>query len=270
MKHLPLIVLAALLLLSAGWAAWDAAATPPPAKPQPAPAPNNPAPQPPPPLTPYPSPPCPGPGPCPRKPSPSPWPHRGAPVGAVVIDGPTHAGQDVQADLPVGQRIHNIGSHVDGAGMCVMSSIEMAALYAGLEQMRGLRDWCANQPGGASPPKVDRQIPAYCAARGVPVPPYVQYTGPADLAALRQVLAGNRIACVTYDGHDGVRYRGPIAHMVCCVGALQQVAILDNNDVGDGELLWMDAERDFAPRWGGRDVWLFAWLAPGAVPAPKN
>lgn len=267
MKHAHWIVLAALLVGSSLWAAIDSQPAPTPA-PTPAPAPVVPQPAPEPAPTPAPEPPCPGPGPCPRKPSPKPWgPRQSAPVGAVVIDGPTHAGQDVQTDLPVSQRIHNRGGS-DGAGMCVMSSIEMAARYAGLEQMRGLRDWCARQPGGASPGKVDRQIPEYCKSQGIPVPPYVQYTGPADVAALRTVLAGNRVACVTYSGHDGVRYRGNIAHMVCCVGAKEQIAILDNNDIGDNELLWMP-ESDFVSRWGGNDVWMFAWLAPGAVPAPK-
>ena len=265
MKHLPLIVCAALLGGASLWAALDQVAAPAPPTPPPVvPAPPTPAPVPP-------APPCPGPGPCPLKPQPSPWPHRGGPVGSIVIDGPTHAGQDVQTDLPVPQRIHNIGSHVDGAGMCVMSSIEMAARYAGLEQMRGLRDWCANDPGGAWSGKVVKQIAAFCASKGIPVPPYAQYEGPADPAALRSVLAGNRIGCGTYSGRDGVRYRGPIAHMVCIVAARDQVAILDNNDIQDSDLLWMP-ESDYLQRWPDRSgsVWLFAWLAPGAVPAPKN
>ena len=43
--------------------------------------------------------------------------------------------------------------------MCVMSSLEMAARWANLEQLRGLRDWCAQQPGGAYPAEVDKQLP---------------------------------------------------------------------------------------------------------------
>ena len=52
--------------------------------------------------------------------------------------------------------------------MCVMSSVEMAARWDGLEEYRGLRDWCANEAGGAYPgdlePTVDRGLARDCSA----------------------------------------------------------------------------------------------------------
>src|SRR5262249_6727012 len=83
-----------------------------------------------------------------------------ASVGQVRVGGPLapDGTTEVQCDLPASERIRNIGSRVDGAGMCVMSSITMAACWGALEEMRGLRDWCAQQPGGGYPAKVDRQL----------------------------------------------------------------------------------------------------------------
>jgi hypothetical protein len=193
------------------------------------------------------------------------------PVGQVVVGGavaPDHV-TEVQCDVPSGERLHNIGSHVDGAGMCVMSSIEMALRYQGLDDLRGLRDWCAQSAGGAYPSKVDQQIPAYCKQKNVPVPEYGQAERD-SLATIKAILATGRIACVTYDGHDGVRYRGKIAHMVCVVHCDEKfVCLLDNNAVGENELLWMSPE-DFQTRFQGGGGWVFFWLAPAPPPCPRN
>jgi hypothetical protein len=174
--------------------------------------------------------------------------------------------------LPVGQRIKNIPSRVDGAGMCVMSSVEMAARYANLEALRGVRDWAARQPGGGYPEKIDRQLRQFCQQKSVPVPPYVQYEGK-DPAILLAALRSGRMAGVTYSGSDGVRYRGPIAHMVCLVAydaASGWAAVLDNNAVGENELLWMSLD-DFQRRWLGHGGgWAFVWLAAPPPPPPRN
>lgn len=47
-----------------------------------------------------------------------------APVSAVRVGGPVgpDGKTEVTCDLPVDQRIKNIGSKIDGAGMCVFSS----------------------------------------------------------------------------------------------------------------------------------------------------
>src|ERR1041385_8595259 len=75
------------------------------------------------------------------------------------VAGPVFEGQELTCDLPPQEQFRNIGSKVDGAGMCVNSSIEMAARAQGLEQMRGYRDWTAQIAGGGSyPDKVDKQL----------------------------------------------------------------------------------------------------------------
>lgn len=188
--------------------------------------------------------------------------------GPTAPDGRT----EVTADVPQDQRIKNIGSHADGLGMCVMSSIEMGARWQGLEQMRGLRDWCAKQPGGDYPSKVDRQLKEFCAAKGIPVPPYVQYEGRDAGDVVRSVLKTGRIACTTYAGRDGVRYRTRIAHMVCNVHADSGWAcVLDNNDIGPDALLWMDpASFDARLNDFGGEGWVFYWLAPPPPPVPHN
>src|SRR5207245_2261819 len=57
-----------------------------------------------------------------------------APPTAVSVGGPVapDGKTEVSCDLPVEQRIKNIGSRANGAGMCVASSWEMAMRYQGL------------------------------------------------------------------------------------------------------------------------------------------
>src|SRR5205085_2505811 len=107
--------------------------------------------------------------------------------GPVAPDGKT----EVTCDLPADQRIKNVGSRVDGAGMCVASSWEMAMRYQGLDALRGFRDWCARFPGGGYPAKLDKQIQQFCREKGLAAPGYVQYEG-RDAALLREALAGGR------------------------------------------------------------------------------
>lgn len=233
-------------------------------------------------VTPQPDPICPGPD-CPNRPR-RPWgPRNGAgrsqslrvsitPTGNVTIGGPSSPDgtEEVTADLPVTQRIHNVPSRVDGAGMCVMSSIEMMFRYHSQDQYRGLRDWCAQQPGGGYPQKVDDQIRAFCQARNVPAPSYFQYEGQ-DLNILRQALLTQRMVAVTYSGQDGVRYRGRIYHMVCLVHLSSRwAAILDNNGIGENELLWMTPQ-DFQQRWvQGQNGWAVICTSAPPPPAPHN
>lgn len=224
--------------------------------------------------------PCPGPEPPKPQPRPRPWGPRfedGRPlpavaVGEIKLGGPVSPDQttEVQVDLPVSERIKNIGSKVDGAGMCVMSSVEMAARWANLECLRGLRDWCAQQPGGAYPGKVDKQLKEYAEKNGCSLPDYIQYEG-ADPSLIEAALKAGRAVGVTYGGSDGVRYKGPIAHMVVAVCYDDRwVCLLDNNGIGENELLWMSKE-DFLKRWksnGGG--WAFVWLSPPPPPAPHQ
>lgn len=187
-------------------------------------------------------------------------------AGPMGPDGKT----EVTCDLPADQRLKNIGSRVDRAGMCVASSWEMAMRYQGLDTLRGFRDWCAGFPGGGYPAKLDEQIRKFCDQKTLSVPDYLQYEG-RDPSILRDALKGGRMAAVTYSGRDGARYAGPIAHMVCLVHLDEQWAcLLDNNGIGENELLWLRSA-DFLERWSGSGSgWAVVFLAPPPPPVPRN
>lgn len=184
--------------------------------------------------------------------------------GPIAPDGST----PLQIDYPLTQHISNIGSHVDGAGMCVMSSIEMAARWQNLEILRGLRNWCANKPGGGYPSKVDKQLKEYSQAQSINTPEYVQYEGK-ELDLLRLALKTGRFPAVTYSGRDKVRYSSTIAHMVCLAHLDDKwAAIWDNNGTA-GELIWM-TPGEFKSRWtNDGNGWAFVWLAPPPPPVPR-
>ena len=175
-------------------------------------------------------------------------------------------GKEIQIDFPLSQHIENIGSHVDGAGMCVMSSIEMAARWQNLEPLRGLRDWCAKQPGGGYPSKVDKQLREYFSKINQNHD-YVQYEG-TDLSILRLALKTGRFPAITYAGRDKVRYSGSIAHMVCLAHLDDEYAAIWDNNGKPGELIWMTPD-EFKSRWiEGGSGWAFVWIAPPPPPVP--
>jgi len=183
--------------------------------------------------------------------------------GKIAPDNQTQ----IQIDFPLGEHIENIGSHVDGAGMCVMSSIEMASRWQNLEKLRGLRDWCAKQPGGGYPSKVDKQLQEYFKKLGE-TKEYVQYEG-SDISILRVALATGRFPAVTYAGRDKVRYSGTIAHMVCLAHLDEQYAAIYDNNGKPGEIIWMSPE-EFKSRWlYDGSGWAFIWLAPPPPPVPN-
>lgn len=186
------------------------------------------------------------------------------------INGREHEGEALTCDLPEIEHLTNVGSRVDGRGMCVMSSIEMAARWQGLESLRGLRDWCAKQPGGAYPAKVDRQLRDFCAARGISIPRYLQDEGRNPDPVLDLCEKTGRMACMTY-GYSP-RYRGAIAHMVCCAKFNGQWAVvLDNNFPGEHKYEWMSRD-ELLRRISFPDghAWVFVWLAPPPPPIPRN
>ncbi len=252
-NHITIIVGAALVLSGGLIAAIDEIRQPTPSVPaQPTPAPK-PCPGPGP--CPIP-PPCPGPGPCPRRPS----------VNAVVVGGPRAAdGTEVECDLPVSLRTPNTGGR-DGAGLCVFTSIMHAARYQGERRLWDFQRDMTHEPGGGYPDKVDRMIAKYG-----PGTKYVQYEG-ADPGVIRQAIAAGRMASVTWDGYHDPHYNGHhIAHMVNCVQYTDRaVCLLDNNFVGDGELLWM-TPGDFQQGWtgGGDGGWAVVLLNPAPPPVPK-
>jgi hypothetical protein len=186
--------------------------------------------------------------------------------GKVAPDNKT----EVQIDYPLSEHIKNIGSKVDGAGMCVMSSIEMASRWSNMEKLRGLRDWCAKEPGGGYPEKVDRQLEKYAKAfLDGSKPDYIQYEGK-DPQILKTALETGRFPAVTYSGRDRVRYNGSIAHMVCLAHLDANWAAIWDNNGNPGELIWM-TPKEFADRWtDGSSGWAFIWISPPPPPLPKR
>lgn len=182
----------------------------------------------------------------------------GGPVGP---DGKT----EVATDLPVDQRMRNVGGR-DGAGLCVFTSIMHSARWQNEQRLWNFQADMRKEPGGGYPSKVDTMIARY--GKGTP---YLQYEG-RDPAVLKAALATGRMPGVTYNGHDP-HYRGSIAHMTNLVvwdDAADLCAILDNNFVGEKELVWM-SRAEFMQRWtGGGSGWAVILLAPPPPPPPKN
>ena len=92
----------------------------------------------------------------------------------------------------------------------------------------------------------------------------------AEVAAELIALKTGRMPSVTYDGHDP-HYSGSIAHMVNLIYLDDQEAcVLDNNFVGEQELVWL-SRADFLQRWtGGSQGWAVILLAPPPPPVPHN
>lgn len=186
--------------------------------------------------------------------------------------GDTHPpdGSKVQIDFPLERDMRNIGSKVDGAGMCVTTSSEMAADWSGLVELKGFRDWCAKEPGGCYMEKFDSQLKRFCKQKGIEIPNYLFYMGK-DPEILKTALASGRMPAISYSGQDGVQYRGPIAH---CVDAIHYkgdwVGVYDNN-YDPRKRIWLP-EGEFLTRWApGRSLgWVIVWLDPPPPPALQN
>lgn len=154
----------------------------------------------------------------------------------------------------------------------------MAARWNGMEDFRGLRDWCAREPGGAYPQKVDDQLKRYCREKGIEVPPYLQYEGLTPEEVVEAIDRTGRMACFTYG--ESPRYSSAINHMVCGVKYNGKYGVvLDNNFPGEDAYEWMSREElihrmkvSANPR--GRPVlgtaWVFVWLTPPPPPVPRN
>jgi hypothetical protein len=208
---------------------------------------------------------------------------RGCPADAQtgrtsVVAGPIYEGQELTCDLAPQEQFHNIGSKKDGAGMCVFTSIEMAARAQGLEQMRGWRDWCAsNFSGGGWPGRVDDYLAKWFKAKGLEPIPYYQYEGPAPEKVLTLIDKTGRMACITYGWSP--RYGRGISHMVCSPGYGKFAAVLDNNFVskktptGYDENIyeWMEpVELCRRMKLGGGSAWIFCWLPPPPPPPARS
>lgn len=188
--------------------------------------------------------------------------------GQVGPDGKT----EVVIDLPVDQRMRNIGSKRDGLGMCVSTSMTHAARWHNMREWLTFRDWCAEFPGGGYPSKMDKQVREFAKEKGIPCPMFLQYEG-TDPTIIEEALAAGLCVSNTYCGRDGVRYSGHISHMVNTVYLSRKnnlAAIMDNNGKAE-DLIWMSFD-EYVERWtdGGRGGWVFLWLVAPPPPPPCN
>lgn len=186
---------------------------------------------------------------------------------AATLGGPTSADgkTEVTCDLPVAERTKNTGGR-DGAGLCVFTSIQHAAVWQNERRLTNFQARMRQEAGGGYPRKVDQMIAKYGAGA-----PYLQYEGK-DPAILRMALASGRMPSVTYNGHDPHYGAGQsIAHMVNLVHLDQRWAVvLDNNFIGEHDLVWLTPE-EFFRRWNGNGSgWCVILLAPPPPPIPHN
>jgi|SRR5579859_3891307 len=185
--------------------------------------------------------------------------------GPVAPDGKT----EVACDMPKELRVKNTGGR-DGSGLCVFTSIMHSARYQGELRLWDFQKQMTKEAGGGYPQKVDAMISKYG-----PGTKYVQHTG-GNLEFLYAAIRTGRMPGVTYAGRDMHYGRQRIAHMVNLVHldpptkTPRLAAILDNNFIGDNQLVWMNAE-EFRSRWldmmGG---WAVVLLAPAPAPVPHN
>jgi hypothetical protein len=182
-------------------------------------------------------------------------PTEGGPVGP--------GGVEVLCDVPVALRKHNTAGKGGRGGLCVFTSIMHAARYQNERALWDFQDQVRNDVTGGYPGNVDEEIRKYG-----PTVRYLQYEG-RDPSILEAALRTGRMPGVTYNGHDGVHYRGLIAHMVNLVYLdSQYAAILDNNWIQDNQLVWM-TRQEFLERWtGGGSGWAVILLNPAPAPVP--
>jgi hypothetical protein len=177
-------------------------------------------------------------------------------------------GVPVQVDLPPDLRMHNTGGR-DGAGLCVFTSINHAAIWQDIEALMDFQKWMKSKPGGGYPEKVAAMITRKCKELAVPEPRYIQVEGD-DLEPIRVALKTGRMPCITYSFSPSGRYGGQrIAHMVNCVHDLNgYFGILDNNYPENIE--WLN-ESEFKRTYSGAGGgWTIIFLDPGPPPPPRN
>ena len=156
-------------------------------------------------------------------------------------------GTNATIDLPAARHVRNVGSQVDGLGLCVFTSVQQAADWHNVPQLLGFQRWMAKRPGGGYPEKLDRELAAFCASQGKPTPAYVQHVG-GDEAFLDLAVKTGRMASITYAGADGF-YPGPVLHMVNLAHLdAERGAVIDNNR--PGRWVWM-TRRQLLNRWRG-------------------
>lgn len=202
-------------------------------------------------------------------------------VGAVSINSASPQDvYDIQVNAPCWKGEGNFFANGVMVHNCVFSSIEMAARYQGLEQLRGYRDWWASvSRGGGWPDQVDKSLKKWFEYKKIEPVPYQQYEGKNPEEIMQLIDRTGRMACITYG--TSPRYQNKqIAHMVCSPGYRGKYAVvLDNNFVATkkGEQ-WDDKIYEWMPqaelvrrmKLGSGSAWVFVWLTPPPPPTPRN
>lgn len=199
------------------------------------------------------------------------------PVLALLTLAMSPPAEGPQVDFPTWEWMRNVGHEKDQAGMCVFTSFEHAARWAGFEEFRGFRDWCAktrNNPdgGGGYPEKLYALVKKYCQAKGIspavfdPDRHLIQYEGPSP-EILEAALRNGWLPCVTL--YSSPRYgRGTIYHMVNCAHLDGSVgAILDNNFQ---PLEWASRQETLQRVKLKGSLWCAVLVRPGPPSLPRN
>lgn len=208
-----------------------------------------------------------------------PWRDAGKIAGgpALIAASPNAPdGTEPEIDYPDEQWMKNIGSKRDGAGMCVFTSFEHSCRWAGLEEFRGFRDWCAaGYPGGGYPEKLAKLVKAYCDAKRIPPEVFdpnrqvVQIDGVSakTVELIEAALQQNLLPCVTL--YHSPRYGGgTIYHMVNCAHLDgERAAILDNNFK---PLEWASRSETIRRMSLSGRLWAVVVLVPGPPRLPWN
>lgn len=187
-------------------------------------------------------------------------------------------------DIPREAHMQNTGGS-DGAGLCVPTSITVAARWHNLPDLYNYRKFTEGRPGGSYPEQTAADLKVYASRNKITLPPFIQHTG-GDESFLDLCYATRRAPGITYAGLDNF-YDSGIAHMVN--GAhldAKHGAIIDNNRAGswvwmtraqllnrwkglrdDGREILVPVRSGLITRWvpvGGG--WAFVWLTPPPPP----
>lgn len=179
--------------------------------------------------------------------------------------------------LPLELRKKNIGSpYPDGPGCCVFRSLDHAARYQNVPALFAFPEWMVDRGvrGGGWPQKVSELIPRICRDRGLPAPAYLQHTN-GDLELLYAAIKSGRMPSITYAGRDMHYGNVRVRHMVNPIhldppdASPRRAAILDNNFVGERQIVWMTAA-ELRDRWLDMDGgWAIVLLGPSPPPRPQ-
>lgn len=192
-------------------------------------------------------------------------------LGASVSGRRFNDGTPLLVDYPGKRHMENLEGS-DGLGLCGYASNSMAMDWHGIRFGRELLQFMTKRPGGAYPEKFDKDMKAFWASKGKPVPRYIHYEG-SDMSVLDRAVSSGRMVSGTYYLSPTGRYGGKrIAHMADWVHADgQRYAVLDNNFVGENAYEQMnrsEAERCIKDARG--KFWLVIYEAPPPPPPPHN